>query len=461
MFILSPVMGILVDKFSSRKSPLLIGLIAQIVTTCLTAVSPNGKTAQIASRISFASTYLAFLSVAFLCFSRIFQGAAASLLWIASLTTIADTVGSGDMGKTLGVIGPVVSTGAFFGPMTGGLLLSSAGYWHTWSAAVAMIALDLILRLAMIDKPKVSTMTHEADAGTFNEAEVDRESGAQDPGKHSPLNSLTTSHAATRQPKSSSPTISTAKSPMPNRVPPLSSPAVEEATPLLASDTNLSSPSSVRPLSNLAFFLFILRQRRVLSSLIVNIILMSAFNSFNATLALHVQELFHWGPRQVGFLYLALVGPSVLLGPFAGWLRDTIGVRWPTLVGTGFATPLYVVIGLVGDKRFPLMRGELGKRIYIGALALMGVAIELTTGSCMVEGTRMALSRCSYFWRFDTNLTLTALTFSSRNRWARGAQSRHLRSAGRLLSIFFNHQHALSPCIVDRALDIRCVDREV
>ena len=55
-------------------------------------------------------------------------------------------------------------------------------------------------------------------------------------------------------------------------------------------------------------------------------------------------------------------------------------MRWPTIVGTGLATPLYILIGLVGAKRFHWMEGDVGKTIYIGALVLMGVAIELTAG---------------------------------------------------------------------------------
>lgn len=128
-------------------------------------------------------------------------------------------------------------------------------------------------------------------------------------------------------------------------------------------------------------------------------ILSTAFYSFNTTLALHVQEVFGWGPREIGFLYFALLGPSAMLGPFAGWLRDSIGVRWPTLVGTGLAAPLYVLIGLVGDERFPWTQGELGKRLCIGTIVLMGLAVELTTSTSLIEGTRMSylLFRRSYF----------------------------------------------------------------
>lgn len=75
----------------------------------------------------------------------------------------------------MGIIGPILSSGAFFGPMVGGLLLSSVGYWYTWSVAIVMIVLDLILRLAMIERPE--TAASGADKAPFSKAEVDHESG--------------------------------------------------------------------------------------------------------------------------------------------------------------------------------------------------------------------------------------------------------------------------------------------
>ena len=124
----------------------------------------------------------------------------------------------------------------------------------------------------------------------------------------------------------------------------------------------------------------------------------TAYNSFNTTLALHVEETFQWGPRQVGLLFLALAGPSVVLGPPAGWLRDSIGVRAPTIFGTGLATVSYVLIGLAGSGSFAWTRSlDDGKGIYIGGLVMMGVAIEFTAGLCFVEGTRMwtSMKLCS------------------------------------------------------------------
>lgn len=77
----------------------------------------------------------------------------------------------------MGIVGPITGSGAFLGPMVAGVLLSSVGYWRTWSVAIAMIALDLILRLAMTERPNAAEcVATNADVMTkcHSEAEMDR-----------------------------------------------------------------------------------------------------------------------------------------------------------------------------------------------------------------------------------------------------------------------------------------------
>lgn len=40
------------------------------------------------------------------------------------------------------------------GPIVAGLLFGVAGYWAAWSGAVVFLAVDIVLRLLMIEKPK-------------------------------------------------------------------------------------------------------------------------------------------------------------------------------------------------------------------------------------------------------------------------------------------------------------------
>ena len=139
-----------------------------------------------------------------LCFSRVFLAGAASILWIASFATIADTVGSANVGKTMGIVGPIVGSGAFLGPIVAGGLLSSAGYWRTWSVATAIIALDLVLRLAMTERPKAAEcVATKADGKTrcYSENEIDRAPAANACDQDSCSTDATSSGAGSEQRK--------------------------------------------------------------------------------------------------------------------------------------------------------------------------------------------------------------------------------------------------------------------
>lgn len=85
----------------------------------------------------------------------------------------------------MGIVGPIVGSGAFLGPIVAGVLLSSVGYWWTWSAAIMIIALDLILRLAMTERPNAAEcVATNADVKTKShggETDIDEAPAANAP----------------------------------------------------------------------------------------------------------------------------------------------------------------------------------------------------------------------------------------------------------------------------------------
>lgn len=332
---------------------------------------------------------------------------AASILWIASLATITDTVGSANMGKTMGIVGPICGSGGFLGPVVAGGLLSAAGYWPTWSVAVAIVSLDLVLRLAMTEKPKPAAHGPRNQVGADLEDRGDigeeRQLTIQASDEDDSCSASATLHHDIRSEQREK-TISI-RFPGNRRILTLATgdpdALGQDATcmsPLLPSpgrsDNDKSPISKKKPLSYIQHFLLVLRQRRIVSSMLLNIILSRASNSFNTTLAVQVEEAFGWGPRQVGLLFLALAGPSVLLGPSVGWLRDCIGVRVPTIIGSGLSSVLYVLIGVTGSGYLHSWSSlEVQKGIFIAALVLMGIAIEMISGICIIEGTRTSFSQ--------------------------------------------------------------------
>ena len=104
----------------------------------------------------------------------------------------------------MGIVGPIVGSGAFLGPIVAGGLLSSAGYWRTWSVAIAIIALDLILRLAMTERPKAAESVPTKANGKMrrpSEDEIGREPAANVCDQDSNSTNATRSSAGSEQRK--------------------------------------------------------------------------------------------------------------------------------------------------------------------------------------------------------------------------------------------------------------------
>jgi MFS family permease len=81
----SPLAGYFADKISTRRLPFLVGLSALIGSTALFAV---GQT------------------VLVLVVARILQGISAAVVWTIGLALVYDTVGSANLGKTIGSVSP-------------------------------------------------------------------------------------------------------------------------------------------------------------------------------------------------------------------------------------------------------------------------------------------------------------------------------------------------------------------
>lgn len=85
---------------------------------------------------------------------RLVQAIASAFIWVVGYATIADNVQPEHLGKTYGVISLVVAAGTSAGPMVAGILFEVGGYWLAWSSAFAIILVDIVLRMLMLERPK-------------------------------------------------------------------------------------------------------------------------------------------------------------------------------------------------------------------------------------------------------------------------------------------------------------------
>ncbi|KAI9717566.1 MAG: hypothetical protein M1812_004707 [Candelaria pacifica] len=390
----APPIGHIADKLPHRKVPLLIGLVIALTGTSLMAAAPH---------------------VSLLFIGRTLLGISASVIWVVGLATVADTVGGENMGKTMGSVGAILTAGTLSGPMVGGVLLQTVGYWATWSTAIVVLMIDVFMRLIMIEHPKrqgrpslKASAAEDVAFGTEARCIADSQPAALSfPLPHpsstsrsirssSISSSLYTSASNSRRASITSTTSSRSGCPSMQASTKASTPAeptdiFTEQTPLLfptkiTYDSTKGDESDVQPVSPLGFYTLLFRQRRIIGSAFVNVSYAIILSSFDATLPLHIQEVFGWGSLPAGMMFFALQIPGIICGPLCGWLRDRIGVRYPATVGYILLTPLVFCLGIPGSPYYALVKGEKGKAMYTTLMVCIGAVMNLAAGVGTIEG---------------------------------------------------------------------------
>ncbi|KAI4862950.1 major facilitator superfamily domain-containing protein [Hypoxylon rubiginosum] len=135
LFAGSPLAGLYADHSSSRRWPLLIGLIALAASTFL---------------LCFGN------SIGLLVLGRLLQGFSAAIVWSVGCALLVDTMDTA-AGVAMGYIGISMSVGLLIAPVIGGAVYSAAGYYAVYYIAFGVVAIDILLRLFMIEK-KVATI---------------------------------------------------------------------------------------------------------------------------------------------------------------------------------------------------------------------------------------------------------------------------------------------------------------
>jgi MFS family permease len=253
---------------------------------------------------------------------RIIQAVAGSAGWIVGFATLTDNSRPEHVGKVLGTAMSFVTAGVIMGPMIAGALLQLLGYWATWSAPFILLSMDFVARLLMI-------------------------------GKNDTLNTSTEDASS------------------------------DETETLLPRKTyNPSDPEQgCTELTGPGFYRIVLCNIRVIAALLNTLMFSLLISGFDATLPLHLQKIFNWGPLPIGMIFLGIQVPGMILGPVAGWLRDQVGLRYPTTVGWVLVASLLCILGIPGTGIDWVSHGDNGKIIFIGGVVGIGIAAPLVRGA--------------------------------------------------------------------------------
>ncbi|CAG8411246.1 unnamed protein product [Penicillium salamii] len=231
----SPIIGLVSDRIRSRRSPLLFGYITIAASTLIFALGSSP----------------AMLTVA-----RVCQGLSGAVIGVLGLAIIADAARPETVGEFMAYGSLSFTWGMLMGPVFGGLLYDHFGSVGAFGLPIAMLVVDIILRVLIIERDNKSV------SGAIVEAP--RETDA--------------------------------------------STASQEETPLLA-----GSPRAHRPSLSLRDFL----DTRLATTILIEITISSIISVFETTLPLFTIETYQWAPTNAGLVFLGLTLPSFFSIPLA------------------------------------------------------------------------------------------------------------------------------------------------
>ncbi|KAJ4264798.1 hypothetical protein NW762_005041 [Fusarium torreyae] len=310
----SPVWGYLADRIHNRRIPMLIGLVVLCGATVFLCV---GRT------------------LALFMIGRALQGISAALTWTVGLALVVDTVDKEHIGKAMGWISTACSLGILVAPLLGGVVYGKGGYYSVFAMCFGLLAVDIALRLVIIEVKDAKVWLDKADPTTSADPEG----------------------VFAGEPKTEN------NEGIPRQV-------TDEQT----KEVSDPSRSPIRTLVKL------LRQPRFVAALWGTFVQALINTALESTLPLLTHEIFGWDSIGAGLIFLPVILPS-FLGPVVGMIGDRYGPKWLASFGFLFATPFVVCLRFVDENTIQ------DKVLLCGLLVGVGITMACIFGPLMAEIT--------------------------------------------------------------------------
>lgn len=319
----SPFFGWLADRLESRRSPLLAGLIALAGSNVMLCL---GR------------------SIPVLITARALQGASSTIVWVVALALLVDTVGVEGVGQAMGWVGMGMSLALLLAPLFGGIVFARAGYYAVFAMVFGLIALDILMRVVMIERKVAITW--------LKDEEVVTSTGAEE------------IHGSTEEVMAEKQTD-------------------EKVRQTSTADVEIGSTNDQQGLQagakrRLPVFLVLLSSLRILSGLYCCMIAAAMYTALDAMLPLFVIDTFHWNSLGAGLALLPILGTS-FGGPIVGFLSDKYGVKWFIVAGCIVSCPCFALLRLVSENTMHQ------KVLLFGLLTALGTGLTLVLTPIMAE----------------------------------------------------------------------------
>lgn len=313
LLVAAPICGLIADRTTSRRAPLLVGLLilgGSTVMLCL------GK------------------SIGVLLAGRLLQGASAAVVWTVALALLSDTVGKEQSGHALGYVAMSYSLGVLVAPLLGGVVYERAGYYAVFGMTFGVIALDIVLRLLLVEKKVAVKWLQNDELPNSQQVEV----------------------------QSTSPSAA----------------ETEKATTTAAAPEHANTNAKRK----LPAMVILLKSRRILAAFWGNFVAAASMGAFDSTLPIFVNRTFGWDSLGAGLIFIALILPS-FAGPLIGHWTDKYGPRWLAAGGLVMSLPFWVLLRLVEHDSVRQVV------LLCALLVFLGAAVALVLTSLMTEFSKV------------------------------------------------------------------------
>lgn len=258
-----------------------------------------------------------------------------------------------------------ISVGELAAPVLGGVLYDKAGYGGIFGIGAAMLAIDFIMRILVIEKrtaaryegskpTDANAQSHITENGDGNH-EAQRQNG-QSTDEEEPNGQTEESPLL---PKDDDDNDNDPPAAQTFKIPP-NQPGFVRRFPILY------------PLSN----------PRLLTALLLAFVQATLISTFDATIPTEAESLFNFSSLRAGLLFIALDITYLVLGPLAGRAVDKYGPKPAAVLGFGYLAPMLILL------RLPHAGGGRGQLIlYCALLALNGIGLAVIGSPSIVEAS--------------------------------------------------------------------------